>query len=133
MKKEMAEELTLSIGETIPLLFNRMDFLQLVQTICHRLDSDKPVILQFTDRVLAQAQMIPLHLIPADDTEDHSISGPMYDFALTFCEYWYGVADGTKDGSDWGHKEYMKNSNSFDVNLAKCLQYASGLSETGGW
>ena len=39
MKKEMVEELTMSVGETFPLLFNRMDFLQLVQAVCHRLDS----------------------------------------------------------------------------------------------
>lgn len=133
MKKEMVEELTMSVGETLPLLFNRIDFLQLVQTVCHSWDSTNSIVeAMFADRILAQAQAIPLHLIPVDDGGSHDISGPMYDFALAFCKYWYGVADGTIDGGDWGRKEYTKSPNSFDVNLAKYLQYASELSKTGG-
>lgn len=144
MKKEMVEELTMSIGETIPLLFHRMDFLQLVQSICHRLDSDpkrigievyaKPGDMRkVADRFLAEAQMIPLHLIPIDSGEELGTPGLMYLFTLALCKYWYGVADGTIDGSNWGLKYYNENASSIDANLAKYLQYASRLSETGGW
>ena len=83
------------------------------------------------DRILAQSQMIPLRLIPVDREEDHDSPGTMYLFALAFCQYCYGVADGTIDGSDWGLAYYNENANGFDANLARYLQYARNLSRQG--
>lgn len=142
MTEEMFDIITESSGRGLALAFNRMDFLQLVQVICNNMDSDpkracqqyqmKGDIVKVADRVLAQALMIPLDYIPIDNRKDYDSSGPMYEFALAFCEYNYGVADGTIDGSNWGYEEYTRNANSFDVNLKKYLQYASNLSEIGG-
>ncbi len=129
MKKEMVEELTLSIGETIPLLFNRMDFLQLVQAICYKLDSDRSLVakdldgirvpVKLADRILAQAQMIPLRFIPIDSREGYSTSGEMYDFAIAFCEYYYSVADGTIDDS-----KMLWRAGGYDLYLVKYLEYS---------
>lgn len=137
MTEEMFDIVTESSGKGLAVILHRTDFLYLVQAICCRLDSDRPtkvsvgdgirtIEVKIADRVLAQAQIIPLDYIPID-TRSHDTSGEMYDFAIAFCEYQYGVADGTIDGSNWGHKECMKNSNDFDVNLLRYLQYEREL------
>ena len=133
MTEEMFDIITESSGRGLATILNRMDFLQLVRVICTNWDSVNSIVEEkFAYRVLAQAQMIPLDLIPIDNREDFDSSGPMYDFALAFCEFWYGVADGTIDGSNWGFAYCNENANSLDVNLVKYLQYGRKLSKAGG-